>query len=70
MEPQTSFLPKNYILSLFLYLKADKLNPYSFNFAIIERQYNAFDKSVRNAPNDFLLLVADFHFPGIDTRQH
>ena len=48
------------------------LNPYTFNFAIrrsCERQPNAFDKSVRSAPNGFLLSVTDFHSSSIDTRQ-
>ena len=51
---------------------AGMLKLYEFNFAIkrsFERQSNAFDKSVRSSPNDFLLSVADFHFPSIDTRQ-
>ena len=48
------------------------LNPYAFNFTFrrsCERQSNAFDKSVRSVPNDFLLSVADFYFSSIDTRQ-
>ena len=48
------------------------LNPYAFNFATrrsCERQSNAFDKSVKSAPNDFLLSFADFHFSSVDTRQ-
>ena len=48
------------------------LNPYAFNFEIrrsCERQSNAFDKSVRSAPNHCLLSVSDFHFSRIDTRQ-
>ena len=48
------------------------LNPYAFNFAMrgsCERQSDAFDKSVRSAPNDALLSVADFHFSRIDSRQ-
>ena len=52
---------------------AGMLKLYEFNFAIkrsFERQSNAFDKSVRSSPNDFLLSVADFHFPSIDTRQY
>ena len=52
---------------------ADMLKLYAFNFAIrrsCERQSNAYDKSVRSVPNDFLLSVADFHFSSIDTRQY
>ena len=48
------------------------LNPYAFNFAIrrsCERQSKPFDQSVRNAPNNLLLSVADLHFSSIDTRQ-
>ena len=53
-------------------LKADTLNPYAFNFAIrrlCERQLNAVGKSVRSSPNDSLMVIADFHFLSIDTRQ-
>ena len=47
------------------------LNPYAFNFAIrgSERQSNAFEKSVRSAPNDALLSVADFNFSRVNSRQ-
>ena len=48
------------------------LKPYAFNFAIkrsCKRQSNAFNKSLRSAPNDLILLLADFHFSNIDTRQ-
>ena len=51
--------------------KAAMLNPYGFGLAIkrsCERQSNAFDRSVRSAPNVFL-LSADFHFSNIDKRQ-
>ena len=30
-----------------------------------DNETNAFDKSVRSAPSDFLLPVADFHFSSI-----
>ena len=41
------------------------LNPYAFSLAIkssLERQSNAFDRSVRSVPNICLLSIADFHF--------
>ena len=49
--------------------KAVMLNPYAFSLAIkssSERQSNVFDRSVRSAPNIFLLSIAD---PNIDNRQ-
>ena len=51
------------------------LNPYAFNFAMrgsCERQSNAFDKSVRSAPNDFFLSVTDFRFQALilDSAEH
>ena len=48
------------------------LNSYAFSLAFKrswERQSNAFDRSVRCAPNIFLLSIADFNFSNIDNRQ-
>ena len=48
------------------------LYPYAFNFVIrrsYERQSNAFYTSVRSAPNNFFLSVADCHSSSIDTRE-
>ena len=48
------------------------LNPYAFSLAIKrswEKQSNAFDRSVRSTPSAFLILIADFHFSNIDSRQ-
>ena len=35
----------------------------------VKDNQNAFDKSVRSTPNNFLLSVTDFHFSSTDTRQ-
>ena len=48
------------------------LNPNAFSLASKrswERQSNAFDRSVRNAPNVSLLSIADFHFSNINKKQ-
>ena len=51
------------------------LNTYEFNSGIrrsCKRQSNAFDKSVRSAPNDFFLSATDFHFQALilDSAEH
>ena len=83
MKPKHNFFPRTtfwvYFCSLHTTFKITMyksqswhVKPVLFNLAIRrswEKHSNAFDKSVRHAPNDFLLSAADFKFARIDTRQ-